>query len=377
MKTALVITALCLLALALASSAANPVPTWFEQRMLTAHEYANVGPALELDRKNATKLVDLLVNHELQRQQHALTATHLTPDDDFKHMLERAEIETAQAAEVRELLGPEKFERFVDFKVSLMDRPFVTKVEQQLGRAHKLDAAQRERLVALYRDHRAHELDYFAAVNSIRPMGITSPEGLTRRYMIAGEELMFRSWPQATQRLLQSAAAFLSPPQLAVLEQVHGQEREPLREAIEDHRAKASLIRTIPARSDIDIPRVRSPVALDIKLTVEFIVNNQPTHFTHVGGNDTSVTFPIAEDLFVEAQPVLFDDDGFEVLLWCYEKSPAGQRLIAKLSDSGASHAMNMPPSLKRQGYTTEMIVGRKGYVIRYNSVVEISSTRN
>jgi hypothetical protein len=38
---------------------------------------------------------------------------------------------------------------------------------------------------------------------------------------------------------------------------------------------------------------------------------------------------------------------------------------------------MDMPPSLERQGGGGEMIVGRKGYVIRYNLVVEISSTRN
>lgn len=373
---------ICLLALALAvsgaASAQPQVPTWFEQRMLSAHEYREVGPAIEIDRKTQAKLIDRLVNHELQRRQRPWPASYETADDSYEEMLARAEIETARATELRELLGPEKFERFVDFKVSLMDRPFVTKVEQQLGPAHKFDSAQRERLVALYRDHRAHELDYTSAIGSLQPMGSGRvSDDAALRYMIAGEELIFRNWPQSTQRLRESAAAFLSPPQLAVLDQVHAQEREPLRVMIEDNRARARLSRTIPAQSDIELQSLRVPVASDIKLTVEFIVDRKPTHFTHVGRNDTAVTFPVAGELLVEAQPVLFDDDGFAVRMWCYETSGTGKRLIAQLSDVGVSHSMSMPPSLARQGGSIEMIVGRKGYVIQYNSVVEISSQRN
>src|SRR5687767_604827 len=252
------------------------------QRFVLAHTYRDLDQALEIDAATEYKVVDLLLDAEREQRDLIANDTREGPDKYLEQLQARAAAETAFVDRVRAVLGPEKLERFLDFKLSLAERWYVTEMGSSLEPTHPLTVQQRERLIALFREHRAHDLDLW--VHSARPAVPTptpSQEELDRfalLEMIADKETVWRSLPQSTQRLRQEAAKFLSPPQLDAVERMCERATESFRQALEDDRARAGFSRPVPAQPDIKSRH--APLTGMVKMTTDIVVNNKQTRFT-------------------------------------------------------------------------------------------------
>lgn len=351
-----------------------------EQRAQIAESHQAVGELLQLDAATESKLLDLLADaqtNDLEQFYTGAASRSAQGGNPFESLKNRADRETAKVQALRDLLGQEKLERYQAFATLVSDYGQVERLNARLDAAHKLTIDQKQRLAQTWHEHSRSEINETRFPGRMRnPFGMSvgggmpSHEELQRHSQlmtITGNEKSWRRMPEANERLRQRAAEFLTPPQLAALAQMNKEKADNLQKWIEGARARAGLSAEIPEQPETTEPPAPTPIAGNVKLAVKLIVNGEPTHYTDTVGNGEAVTFRSAEGLFVEVQPTVYDDDGFDVRVLYYEPdSRGGRRQIGQGGQMGIVTRDNQPG-----GTGGTVIVGNKGYAIELTTKVE------
>jgi hypothetical protein len=357
-----------------------------EQRAQILESHRDLGQALGIDAATEGALIELLTDHQMDRLDEFHRRLDGSASPAQAHPWEaalraQAENETQQVETLRELLGPERLERYQAFRRTVGERMQVGKLDARLDSAHKLSIDQKERLIALYQERTARTLERRRLASySVAPFGAVFPGPLSAEELqrssqlqtIAANEDIWRRMPESDRLLRQGAAEFLTAPQLTTLAQMNAEEATHLRQWIEKTRVQAGLSPDIPDQPEASQP-LRAPLAGEVRLSMKLTVNrNGPSSFTHVGGNGEAVTFASVEGLVVEATPTLYDDDTFNLQMAYYEEGSTGRRRIGQMGQMGTlTRAPAGSSSLDHQGSSGTVLTGSKGYAIEVSAQVE------
>jgi hypothetical protein len=365
------------------SASAQWPPSREELRAQIVKSHYGVPEAVPFDPGTYENLIELLTDQQVQDSEASLLHSGKTIDfeDVTDSLARRAERMNRDFDTVRDLLGPEKFERYRTLRYTLPHRPQVRELDERLGAAHKLSASQREQLLEVLLDYQTRELEREREVAVRASSGeetgqLPSEDELQRRWllrMLARNQEMWRRSTQAGRRLHENAAKVLTPPQLSMLQLQRTEALKQLQDSIERMRSQLGLSSTIP-----DQPQAAeaglAAVAGELKLTIRLAVNRDPPkYFTELMRSGQPKSFQIGENLFMDATATLLEHDRFELRIMYYEVDVSSKRWIAGRRTSGA--IVRVPPEApSRQlggGNGTVVTTSNQAYAVQLSSLVE------
>jgi hypothetical protein len=350
-----------------------------EQRAQILETHQDIGAVLQIDATTESKLIELLTDQQVTHleQFYASAAARMSQGDPWESLYAQAERETAKVQALRDLLGPEKLERYQAFSQLVNDYVQVAKLDARLSAPHKLNIDQKRRLAELWREQMRKDVEVSRRTLRTRsPFGfapgqpLPSREELQRQSQlmtIASNEEAWRRKPKAHEWLRQRAASFLTPQQLDALSQMNAENADNLRKWIENARLQAGLNAQIPAQPETPEPPLPALLAGEVKVVVKLTINrNEANHFTHTGGNGKPVTFESTEGLLVEVRPTVYEDQTFDVRVFYYEADGrGGKRLI------GEGGQMGKVVKGESGGNGGSVITGNQAYAIVLSTQAE------
>jgi hypothetical protein len=355
-----------------------------QQRQGIADNHYGVADALQLDAATFDKLMALLAEQQMEDSEYFYETFANPPQapDPMDRMRSQAERITRHVDAQREILGQEKLERYQRLRMSHGQRGEVRRLDERLGASDKLTVSQRERLVELLHDQLVASLEQQHMLHFQRsPLGrelfsLPSAEELQRQSQlmtIASNEQIWRDMPESHRQLRERAAEFLSERQLATLAQLHAEQEATRKQQIEQMRVAAGLSATIPEQPEVtEVPPAR--VDRDVKLSIKATVQGEsPRYLTTVVSSGKSVSLKIAEGLFLEATPIVFENDAYNLQVQFFETGVTGKRLIGNRGQSGkvVPAAGDERALYIGGGGGGSLLTGSKGYAVDLNLLVE------
>lgn len=350
-----------------------------EQRANLLESHAEVGRVLGIDAATESALIELLTDQQMEQ----LDLFHLrmtNPSFARESIYDQAARQTRRIEVRRELLGERGLEQYQAFEKTLGNRTQVRQLNARLDPAHKLTWEQTEQLVLLYGAHHARWRDENQAMAS-QPLEkmfetMPDPEEVQRRALlmtITRNEAMWRRLADYHRTLMDSAAAVLTAPQLAMLSTIQSERADQQQQRVEKLREQAGLSPQIPAASNTssDAVPARTERDGDVRVSIRLSIDRkQPTIFSQVVRNGSPVTFDTGDGLFVDATPTLYEDGLFNLRLAYHEKASTGRRLLGETQQTG-DLKQTAAVDLAHSGGSTGIIVGRKAYAVELNTRVE------
>ena len=349
-----------------------------------ADSHYGVADDLQLDPATFEKLIELLADQQLERSEHFFRgfATQGSPADAKNRMHAEAGRVTKQIEAQREVLGQEKLERYQALQPSLGQRMQIRELDQRLGDSDKFNGSQRERLVELLHEQfmnsieRSHGLNFMRSPLNSPLQGMPSREELQRSSLlqtIAANEEIWREMPESNRQLRERAAEFLTQRQLAMLEQMHAEKLASQQKVVEQMRLRAGLSATIPEQPEaVEVPP--AAVNRDVKLSIKVAVNSEsPRYLTTVVSSGKSVSLKISQDLSLEATPVVFENDAYNLRVEYFETGVTGKRVIGNMGELGTlkpASAETRAFHMSTGGGST-VLTGSKGYAVEMSALVE------
>jgi hypothetical protein len=355
-----------------ANSAQAPSPAFIKS---IAENHYGVADALQLDAAKFDELIALLAGQLMEQSDHVRKqfSEGGRARDPSERMRNEAEHVTRQVNELRKLLGQEKLERYLELRFSLGQRRQMRELDERLGASDRLNSTQRERLVQLMQESVDSAIDrppnssMFASFPSAEDLQLNS-----QLQTITLNEQIWREMPDSNRKLRERAAEFLTERQLAVLEQMHVEQAATLQRRIEQMRVNEGLSPTIPAQAEvIEVPT--PTVERDIKLSLKAEVNDEnPRYLTTVASSGKPVSLKVADGLYIEATPIVFEDDTYNLLVRYFETGVTGKRFIGKMGQSGqVMPATGEGRSRNVGGGGGTILTGSKGYAVELSALVE------
>lgn len=353
-----------------------------DQLKSIADNHYGVADALQLDTATFGKLIELLADQQMEQSEyfHSLFAGKV-PANPTDRMRGEAERVTKNIEALREVLGQEKLERYQNLRFSLGQRRQVREFEERLDASDKLSGTQRERLVELLNEHIVSSMEQWQMLQFQRSpfngdlRAMPSREEMQRRsqlHTIASNEETWRNMLESNRRLREKASGFLTERQLAMLAKMHEEQRSRLQQSIEHMRVQAGLSPTIPEQAQV-AEVTPATVDRDVKLSLMASVNNEnPRYLTTVVSSGKSVSLKIAEGLFLEATPIVFENDAYNLRVQYFEEGVAGRRVIGNSGLSGrVMQASQDGGSRHVGGGGGSVLTGSKGYAVQLSALVE------
>ena len=354
-----------------------------DQRRSIAGNHYGVADALQLDAATFDRLMELLADQQLAQSEHfhAMFAGE-GPRNPTERMRNEADRVTKNIDAMREVLGQEKLERYQKLRFSLGQRGQIRELDERLGAADKLNGTQRERLVELLNEHMVASLERRHMQRSLLSpfrgdlRALPSREEMLRHSQlqtITSNEETWRDMPESNRQLRERAAEFLTEPQLAMLAQMHEEQRATLQQRIEQMRVQAGLSTTIPEQPQVTEATLAT-VNRDVKLSLMASVNEEnPRYLTTVVSSGKSVSLKIAEGLFLEATPIVFENDAYKLRVEYFEEGGVtGRRLIGNMGQSGTVMQPSSDGGSRHVGGGGgSVLTGSKGYAVELSALVE------
>jgi hypothetical protein len=353
-----------------------------EQRGYIVESNYDLAEVLELDATTYDKLIELQTDQQMSRLEefHLRGFSRTLTPDIGSNLQSHAERQNQEIASLRELLGQEKLERYQTFQRTHGERRMVREFDDYLQTSDKLNRTQKERLIELFRAHFDSTIrNHHSMTRSRRSkLGVVmrdlpSQEEMQRQSQlmtIETNEDIWRRTPAADRQLRDQAAAFLTAPQLAALEQMHADKLQRLQQSIEQMRVQAGLSPTIPAEAEAAEP-TPAKVARDVRVRIKIAVNRgKPASFTQVVSSGTTMTFEVDEGLLVQATPIVYDNDTYQLQFEYFEQGATGKRLIGNMGSMGTLERVPQVADAPMGG-SGSIVSGSKAYSVELNSSVE------
>lgn len=334
-----------------------------EQRAAVVSQNVGVGRLVGLEPAMEQELIELLTDQQMER----LDQMHVKDRSNIPDLHAMAEETTQRMNELRDLLGDEKLERFLDFEMSQSGRYWVGQFSARLTPADKLQPDQEDRLTWLKQEQ--FELpsggigSWRVFPRSMAPsMSLEDMQRDSERLAVIASSNSWRNRQIENRALEQKAAAFLTSAQLAELYKYHAQEQDNLRRYVESARADAGLDPKIPEQPE-EVEEKPQLIEGQVQVEVRLTVNREPTSVARMVRSGESFTFEAPQGLIVEATPMMYADGWIDVHLKYYEESARGRRRLrgGSISTTQARQS-DAPPD--HGGSSGTVIMGRKGYAI-------------
>jgi hypothetical protein len=354
-----------------------------EQRQSIAESHYGVADVLQLDPVKFDELIELLADQETDRSAHLFgeIGTRAPAGDPNSRIRAEAARVTRQIDEQRALLGQEKLERYQALEATLGQRYKVRELDQRLAAADRLNGTQRERLVTVLSEQGASTMEQRHAMNFkhspfLGSLGKMPSREELQRYSqlqtITLNEEIWREKPEVNRHVRERAAAFLTGPQLTMLAQMQAEQLASMQQHIEQMRVQAGLSATIPEQPDVtEVPP--AIVSREVKLSIKVAVDSEsPRYLTTVVSGGESVTLKISDRLSLEATPIVFEGDAYNLRVQYFETGATGKRQIGNMGQSGTLEPAR-PDSAAglRGGGGSTVLTGSKGYAVELSAVVE------
>jgi hypothetical protein len=335
-----------------------------EQRAQIPDQYPDLAQALLLDPQKEAALIDLLTDQQMENLDHfyeVQSAGSPASRDRGFDIQAIADDETRRLKQLSDLLGPDGFERFRQYKETWGERRQAVYFDSRLDPDHKLSEDQKERLIALL--HKQNEASRNRPSLDLLPAMVRPNDEALRRQQIKMEEDALRQMEQSSRELMKQLPEFLTPPQIDAYAKMETKTLDAQRKHVQQTRVSAGLSSEIPNTVELpaNLEPPRKPVVGRIQFEMQVTANrSEPVEISTqmMNGETTSIEGP--EGLWIEAKPTLYEDGWLDVDIAYYERGPDDRRVLLSKSRMGTRTRSDV----RLAGGGGSTIVGSKGYAI-------------
>jgi hypothetical protein len=331
----------------------------------------DLAEVLVLNASERAALFDLLADQQMQHLD-AFFAERAAPQtgDDFNARMQRDSTEeTRNKQQIKEQIGAERFQRYLDYMDTQMERRQAAYFDGKLDAADKLTTDQKYRLMAIIRTEQQQAMQRQRGA-----MGLMLPQlqgtyediqAMLRKQQLEGMENSFRLLQEDSKTLLGRLPEVLTPSQLAVFTQMENDKVASQRRYVQKMRIDAGLPPEFNEGPPTGRPEGRTPIVGLVRVEVFIRTNNgEPVtaDFTTENGKPAA-PFAASDGLWVEVTPTLFADGWRHVDYKFFEESD-GQRRALPGTMGSEGPVRPAAVSLGTGGGGT-MLSGSKAYAIR------------
>jgi hypothetical protein len=346
-------------------------------QMIATHP--DVAEVVGLDERETAALIDLLTDQQMKHLDlfyAEFAKPHPSTPTDFDARTRKfADNETRKTQEIEALLGAERFERYLDYRQTSMERIQVARFDERLAPADKLDAEQKQRLMKIVRAAFDQSIERHRAVNRgmlLRSGTREQMQSALQKNLVDSMENDFREMREDSRALLAELAEFLTPNQVAEYSKMEDEKIASQGKYVEQRRAELGVTPDLEAGPPAAALPERVPVSGKVHLEVYFRTNDaEPVKvaFDTENGKPAPM-FDAHEGLWVEMTPLLFQDGWATVEYQCYEERNGQRRKVGGRGGTGSQMADKQPPYEVGLAGGGSTIVGVKAYSIRMDARV-------
>ena len=324
--------------------------------------YPDIAETIGLDPATQQRLFELLSAQGQRATERSFERLQTTGTADPVHTFNEPLVETynRERSELKQLLGEERFWRYLSYVDSISERRRVAQIDTLLP-DNRLSSEQRERLVQLLVQLRQDDLEAQGRVILLSPGGGGQEQERTRQLLtLRTSEQSLQSVETLSKRALQGSASILNAAQQTVFTQLEEARIAVQRSDLRRLRAQAGQRpdTPFPSVSRAEMQMAKGPLRWSLELAVN---RDDPQQLEFSGANGRPVTFAVGDDLVAEAVPMLYQGGWLQVKLALYERDRSGRHLLGDLVATG-----NLPAKAQNSDSPTfaTVMAGSKGYAV-------------
>jgi hypothetical protein len=316
-------------------------PVLREQLRAEAREQArsmrpDLAQVLGLDAELESKLIDVLTDQQMAHLERFYSerpespAFHsATSPDPMEEVRQLADQETRSKQQIRDVLGEERFERYLSYTDTLRERCAVDYFNAHLNEEDRLTADRKELLMKLLRAQQDADMARRLGESGSRiplPKTTLSADAMQKLNVVSNED-NFLQMQEDSRGLLRQLPAILTPKQLEAYARMEAEKLAGQKKYVQQIRINAGMSPEFDDTRPREPPAKRIPVVGKVKLEVRLTANASPpvTADLVTENGKTATAFQGPEGLWVEATPTLYEDGWAQVDFTYYEER-RGQR---------------------------------------------------
>lgn len=335
-------------------------------------DHPEIAEVIGLDPELEARLFELLTDHAMNEVERfhfdsprlRMLAAQGRGDPDKQMMQEQAYAETRAKVQIRDLIGDERFELYLGYMDSVMERRGVRYFEQHLQQRDSLTAVQRERLIALVRDEHEKQIARDRAKRRMERGSISMgfAEDSMQRRRVEHNQDAYLQMREDSAALLARLPLVLTRRQLEAYTQMETTKLGRQKDHVRAIRVEAGLNPEFDEtqRSLRDERRlIAGNVRLELTVTVE--PHLPVTKEVIVGNGMTPPALEFPEGLWIEATPTL-DEEGWASVDYTYLEERGAE--LFRLGESAAEGFRTRMPDGPRAGRVRTVRCGWKTLVV-------------
>jgi hypothetical protein len=321
-----------------------------ESREHLRNLYPELAESLGVDPSVEEKILDIHTDQQMEHLDRFWSGTGALMTDPLGTEREINERENQTRQRIRELLGADGYDRYLDYSDSLREHGEVAYFQRFLPAEDKLSASQKQRMMAHLRAQ--HDAGLVARRSNLfgRCGGVfvPGPRELARRNVEANEDL-FRSVQQDSRHNLQSASSILTPSQFAIYQMLEQRKVDGQRRHVQQMRVQAGMSPEFDEGKPPAAPVERTPVAGRVRLELKVTVDNEaPASIdVTVDNGKPADGFQASQALWAVPTATLYED-GWAQLNVDYYEERGGQR--RRLPNGTTTGSLTRRPDARQTG---------------------------
>ncbi|HEV7445878.1 MAG TPA: hypothetical protein VGO18_25100 [Steroidobacteraceae bacterium] len=307
-----------------------------ETREQVRSMHPELAQVLGLHAELESKLIDVLSDQQMAHLERFYSERPESPapysatsPDPMEEVRQVADQETRSKQQIRDVLGEERFERYLSYTDTLRERCAMDYFNAHLNEEDRLTADQKELLMKLLRAQQDADMARRRAESGSRiPLAKTafSPEAMQKLNVVSNED-NFRQMQEDSRALLRQLPAILTPKQLEAYARMEAEKLASQKKYVHQIRVSAGMSPEFDDTRPREPPAKRIPVVGMVRLEIRLTANASPpvTADLVTENGKTATAFQGPEGLWVEATPALYEDGWAQVDFTYYEER-RGQR---------------------------------------------------
>jgi len=297
--------------------------------------HPDLAQVLGLDAELESKLIDVLSDQQMthlegffsERPESSARRSATSPGP-REEMRQVADLSTRNKQQIRDVLGEERFERYLSYLPTLRERCSMHYFNAHLDEQDRLTAEQKELLMKLLRAQQDADMARRRGEAGSRiPLAqpVFSPEAI-QKLNIESNEDSFRQMQEDSRALLRQLPAVLTPKQLEAFARIEAEKLASQKKYVQQLRVSAGMSPEFDDTRPRQAPAKRIPVVGKVRLEIRLTANASPpvTADLVTENGKTAAAFQGPEGLWVEATPTLYEDGWAHVDFTYYEAAASG-----------------------------------------------------
>jgi hypothetical protein len=345
-----------------------------EHREQIQSQHADIAEVISLEPQMESDLIDLLTEQQLAHLDVFYSRMDASREAHDELLRNHAATQSRNKQQIRELLGEERFGRYLDYTDTMVERRQANYFNAHLGPGDKLTADQKTRLMAMLRDHQEKSNERRMRTSKLMlpgflPARAEDREELLRKHTIAMNEEGFRELQEESRLLLAHLPEVLTSSQLDVYAQLEAEKIAAQRKYVQQMRVSAGMAPEFdetPRPPAAERVRVAGQVKLQVSVSGD---QGEPLRADFILENGTpSEPFKGPGELWVQATPILYED-GLSQVEFAFSEEIHGRRrpVQGKMVMGSQSGQTDVPLGT---GRSSTSVSGSKVYAISVDARV-------